>query len=203
MSSLHSGQWRCLRGRSGYSVALVAAVAVLLIPIAPGAQENPDFLVPDVDLQSDDLLMAEVIEARVTFVDPTGVGAETALQIGAPYQTLADLERVTVMPEDAMGGSKTAATQPGAKTPASLNVRATPGQPITILVDDIVAADGFSLADFRCNYNAGSEVPCDGSGYSEITVVNGTLLVGATLIAEGNGLSGGADSSFAVTISYQ
>ena len=89
------------------------------------------------------------------------------------------------------------------QAPASLNVTATPGQAISILVDAVDSGAGYSLADFRCKYDAGSDTVCDGPGYSEISVASGTLLVGVTLVGQGNAVAGAADGSFDVTISYQ
>jgi hypothetical protein len=71
-------------------------------------------------------------------------------------------------------------------------------------VDEVESGAGYSLSDFRCNYNAGNDEACDGPGYTETTVANGILLVGATLTGHGNRLaSGAAEGSFAVTVSYQ
>lgn len=206
MSSVGFGQWRCSGGRSRSLRALIAAAAVLLSPAAPFAQDNEGFVIPDIDQLSDALLMAEQAEvaARVTFVAPTGIAEVNALQIGAPNGNLADSEPVTIGTDDAIGGAKTAAAvQPGTKTAANLNVTSAPGQAITIQVGDVVATDGYTLANFRCNYNASSDRACDGQGFSEITVASGTLMVGATLVAERNGAAGPFDGSFAVTISYQ
>lgn len=201
MSMSTTGQWRCFSARSASRRALVLAVAVLLAPAAPVAQDNLDIIVPD--LESEALLMAELAEARVTFVNPTGIGEINDLQIGTSNQDLLFSSRITVPPDDGLGGAKVADVKPGMQTAASLSVKAAPGQPITIYVDEVNAGDGYSLADFRCNYNAGDDVACDGDGFSEVSVESGTLLVGATLSATGNGLSGPVDGSFDITISYQ
>ncbi len=201
MSRLKTGQWRCFYARSGSMRVLTLAVAVLLAPAAPVAQDNPDIVVPD--LGSEALLMAELADAKVTFVNPTGIGEINDLQIGASNQDFLFSSRITVPPNDSLGGAKVADVKPGMQTAASLSVKAAPGQPITIYVDEVSAGDGYSLEDFRCNYNAGDDVACDGEGFSEVSVESGTLLVGATLTATGNGLSGPVDGSFDITISYQ
>ena len=59
-----------------------AAVWILLAPAAAITQDSPDFFVPDLD--SDVLLMAELVEATVTFVEPTGIGAVNDLQFSNP-----------------------------------------------------------------------------------------------------------------------
>lgn len=203
MSSIHSGQWRCFPERSASLRALILSVTVLTTPAALVAQDSQDFILPDLDLGSEALLMAELAEAEVTFINPTGVGKINDLQIGTSDQDLLFSNRITVPPEDGFGGSKVADVEPSVKTAASLSVKAAPGQPITIYVDEVNAGDGYFLEDFRCNYNAGNDVACDGSGFSEVSVASGTLLVGATLKASGNNVTVPGNGSFDITISYQ
>lgn len=203
MSSLQLGQWRCLRGRPG-SAALIAAVWILLAPAVATTQDSQDFILPDLD--SDLLLMAEVVEvpAQVTFVEPTAIGAISDLKIGVPGQNLTAVSTVTVAPDSAQGGSKRDAREKDIpQTAASLTVASAPGQPITIAIDEVVAGEGISLADFRCNYNARGDTACDGHGYSETSVAKGTLMVGVTLIGQSQAMVGSANGSFDVTISYQ
>lgn len=185
--------------------ALIAAAAILFTSSAPVAQDNDEFILPDLDLGADAMLMAENVNvaAKVTFIAPTGIGADRALQIGATDTDLAFRNSVTIPAEGPAGGSKTDTTRPGTKTAASLSLRTAPGQPISIQIDDVVTAEGFALADFRCNFNAGGEMACEGAGFSGSSKASGTLLVGATLIAKGNGISGPVDGRFDVTISYQ
>lgn len=201
MSSRKSGQWRCFPGKSVFLRSLIAAVSVLFAPAAPIAQDSLEFFLPD--LESDAYLMAELVEAEVAFVDPAGISETNDLRIDASGQGLAGVVRLAVLPHSSAGGTKQATVQPGTKTAASLTVAAPPGMPITIHVDEVVAGDGYSLADFRCNYNDGSDTACDGSGLSATTVASGTLLVGATLTGNENLMAGATDGSFEVTISYQ
>lgn len=183
---------------------MTAAAWILLAPAAATTQDSQEFILPDLD--SDLLLMAEVVEvqSQVTFVEPTAIGAINDLKIGIPGQNLTAVNTVTVAPDSAEGGTK----RDGAKkdvpqTAASLSVASAPGQSITIAVDKVVAGDGISLADFRCNYNARGDTPCGGQGYSETSVAKGTLMVGVTLIGQGQAMVGSAVGSFDVTISYQ
>ena len=202
MSSLNSGQWRCLRGKSGSLPSLIVAVSAFFAPAVPIAQESPDFILPD--LEDYDHLMAELVnvKAEVTFVEPTEIGAVSALEFGSLDQNLADLESVTVAPDNTVTDPADR-VEGGPQAAASLIVTATPGTPITILVDQVVPGAGYSLADFRCNYNATSDTACDGPGYSEISVADGTLFVGVTLVGNGSAVASVADGSFDVTISYQ
>ncbi len=91
----------------------------------------------------------------------------------------------------------------GQQAAASLNITATPGQAITIHVDSVAPGAGYSLTDFRCNYNSGADANCEGTGYSGTTVASGVLLVGATLTGDGTAVAGAADGSFDVTVTYQ
>ena len=202
MSILHSGQWRCLRRRSASLPSLIFAVSAFFAPAVPIAQDSPDFILPG--LEDYDNLMADLVtvKAEVTFANPIGIGAVSALEFGSLDQNLADLESVTVAPDNTVTDPADR-VEGGPQAAASLTVAATPGMPITILVDEVVPGAGYSLTNFRCNYNTASDTACDGPGYSETSVADGTLFVGVTLIGNGNAVAGAADGSFDVTISYQ
>ena len=144
----------------------------------------------------------ETIAVRVTFVAPIAISEANALQFGSLDQNLADLESVTVAPDSAVTDPADR-VEGGPQSAASLTVTATPGQAITIHVDSVVPGAGYSLADFRCNYNAGTDAACDGAGYSETTAASATLLVGATLTGDGTAVAGAADGGFDVTVTYQ
>ena len=75
--------------------------------------------------------------------------------------------------------------------------------PKSLRCREVVPGDGYSLAEFRCNYNDGSETACDGAGLSATTVASGTVRVGATLTGNENLMAGATDGSFAITMSYQ
>jgi hypothetical protein len=182
--------------------SLKAAVWVLLAPAVAITQDNPDFILPG--LEDYDHLMADLltVKAEVTFANPIGIGAVSALEFGSLNQNLADLESVTVAPDNTVTDPADR-VEGGPQAAASLTVAATPGMPITILVDEVVPGAGYALTNFRCNYNTASDTACDGPGYSETSVADGTLFVGVTLIGNGNAAAGAADGSFAVTISYQ
>ena len=149
------------------------------------------------------------VRVQVTFVDPVGISEIRALQFGSLSQHLADQESVTVAsigtmsdPADPfMGGAKTL-VRGAPRAAANLTVKAAPRQSITILVDGASPGAGYSLTDFRCSYNGGSDTDCDGEGYSETSVTNGTLRVGATLIGDSTAAAGAANGSFDVTVIY-
>ena len=202
MSSLYSGQWCCLRRRSASLPSLIFAVSAFFAPAVAITQDSPDFILPG--LEDYDNLMADLVtvKAEVTFANPIGIGAVSALEFGSLDQNLADLESVTVAPDNTVTDPADR-VEGGPQAAASLTVAATPGMPITILVDEVVPGAGYSLTNFRCNYNTASDTACDGPGYSETSVADGTLFVGVTLIGNGNAAAGAADGSFDVTISYQ
>lgn len=177
---------------------LIVTVGALITPSAAMLQEVPDITVPDLD--SEALLMAELVEARVTFVDPFGITHDSDLKIGAPELLAAGPANLAQVTD---GGNKSAVDDLQ-QVPAQLTITAAPHQPITIVVDEVVPGAGYSLSEFRCNYNDGSDRACDGPGILETSVANGTLLVDATLTGNGTREAGGrADGRFEVTISYQ
>ena len=149
------------------------------------------------------------VPVQVTFVDPVAISEVGALQFGSLSQQLADQESVTVAsigtmsdPADAfMGGAKTV-VRGAPQASANLTVKTAPRQSITILVDGASPGAGYSLTDFRCSYNGGSDTACDGAGYTETSVASGALLVSATLIGDSTAAAGASNGSFEVTVIY-
>ncbi len=144
----------------------------------------------------------ETVPVRVTFVDPIAISETSALQFGSVDQNLATSESVSIAPDSTVTDPADR-VEAGPQAAASLTVTATPGQAITIQVDSIDPGAGYSLTDFQCSYNSGADAACDGSGYSETSTASGTLLVGATLTADGTATAGDADGSFDVIVTYQ
>ncbi len=139
---------------------------------------------------------------RVTYVEPIAISELNALEFGSLDQNLATSESVTVAPDSTVT-DPAGRVEVGPLAAASLTVSATPGRAITIRVDSVDPGAGYSLTDFRCNYNSGTDAACDGSGYSETSTASGTLNVGATLAGDGTATAGAADGSFEVTVTYQ
>lgn len=169
---------------NGQILCVTVIIMALLLPAGP-AVANP-----------------ETTLVRVTFVDPIAISEVNALQFGFLDQKLANLESVTVAPDNAVSDPANR-VEGGPQAAASLIVTASPGRPIIILVDTVVPGAGYSLANFRCNYNAGSDTACDGAGYSETSVASGTLLVGVTLTGDGAAVTGAAGGSFEIIVIYQ
>jgi hypothetical protein len=96
------------------------------------AQEFPEFILPDPDLGSEALLMAELVDAKVTFVNPTAIGAVNDLKFGLPGENLANVANVVVTPDSVAGGTKRSSVEEVPQSAASLIVAAAPGQPLTI-----------------------------------------------------------------------
>ena len=174
------------RGKSGHGWMPCVTVAAIGLSFASGVPAANPVTVP----------------VRVTFVDPIAIREVNALQFGLVDQNLANLESVTVATDSSVTDPADR-VEGGPQAAASLTVAATPGVPITILVDEVVPGAGYSLTNFRCNYNTASDTACDGPGYSETSVADGTLFVGVTLIGNGSAAAGAADGSFDVTVSYQ
>ena len=144
----------------------------------------------------------ETVPVQVTFVNPIAINEVSALQFGSVDQNFASFESVSVAPDSTVTDPADR-VEGGPQAAASLTITATPGQAITIQVDSIAPGAGYSLTDFSCNYNSGTDAACNGSGYSETSVASATLNVGATLTGDGTAVAGPADGSFEVTVVYQ
>ncbi len=142
------------------------------------------------------------VPVRVSFVEPIAISEVNALEFGSVDQNLADSESVTVAPDSTVTDPADR-VEAGPQAAASLTVTATPGRAITIQVDSVDSGAGYSLTDFHCNYNSGTDSACDGSGYPVTSATSGTLNVGATLTGDGTATAGDADGSFDVTVTYQ
>ncbi len=142
------------------------------------------------------------VPVQVTFIDPIAISETNALQFGSVDQNLASSESVSVAPDSTVTDPADR-VEGGPQAAASLTITTTPGKAITIQVDSVVAGAGYSLTDFRCNYDSGTDAACDGEGYSGTSVDSGALLVGATLTGDGTAVAGAADGSFDVTVTYQ
>jgi hypothetical protein len=145
----------------------------------------------------------ESVTVDMTFLDPLTITENNPLQFGLLDVNMANNQRVIVAPDSSvtdmqnniLGGSQAA---------ANLTVTATAAHSITILVDNVSTATGYSLDQWMCNYNgAASDSACDGSGYSETSVASTTLLIGARLTGNGLAVVGVDNSTFDVTVTYQ
>ncbi len=145
----------------------------------------------------------EPVTVGMSFLDPVTITENESLRFGLLDVNMANLETVVIAPNDFLtdaGGNVLGGTQAA----ADLTVTATASQSITILVDNVSTATGYSLENWMCNYDAaGSDSTCDGGGYSETSVASATLLIGATLKGNGNAVAGADDSTFDVTVTYQ
>ncbi len=147
----------------------------------------------------------EPVTVDMTFVDPITITENESLRFGLLDVAMANLETVVIAPNDGLtdaGGNVLGGTQAA----ADLTVAASTLMSITILVDNVSPATGYTLGTWMCNYNTGTDTPCDGAGYSETTPAastTATLLVGVTLTGNGSAVAGNDDSTFDVTVTYQ
>ena len=105
----------------------------------------------------------EPVTLDMNFLDPVTITENNPLQFGLLDVTMSNNRKVTIAPDgtvtdqfnNVLGGTQAA---------ANLTVTATASQAITILVDNVSTANGYSLGSWMCNYdNAGSDSRCDGS----------------------------------------
>jgi hypothetical protein len=145
----------------------------------------------------------EPVTVGMSFLDPVTITENASLRFGLLDVNMANLETIVIAPNDSVtdaGGNVFGGTQ-GA---ADLTVTASASQSITILVDNVSTATGYTLGTWMCNYNAaGSNSACDGAGYSETSATSAVLLIGVTLTGNGAAVAGNDDSTFDVTVTYQ
>ena len=145
----------------------------------------------------------EQVPVEVEFVSPITITEDSELNFGLLDVNLAGGETVIIAPDDSVTDASSRVVG-GVQRAADLAVGATASQAITILVDNVSAAKGYTLGTWMCNYEgAASDSACDGAGYSETTVAIGTLKVGVTLTGNGSAVVGTDDSNFDITIIYE
>ncbi|MCZ6888035.1 MAG: DUF4402 domain-containing protein [Gammaproteobacteria bacterium] len=145
----------------------------------------------------------EPVTVEVQFVAPITITENNALQYGLLDVNLALAETVIIAPDGTVtdGGNNVLG---GSQAAADLTVVATAGLAINILVDNIVANTGYTLATFICDYNGGADLACDGAGLDIASaVVSAAVRVGATLTGDGAAAVGTQNGSFDVTVIYQ
>jgi hypothetical protein len=139
----------------------------------------------------------------MSFLDPITITENNPLQFGLLDVNLGLNQRVTIAPDSTVTDTQNNVLG-GTQAAANLTVGATAAQSITILVDNVSTATGYSLDTWMCNYNgAGSDSACDGAGYTETSATSATLLIGARLTGNGNAVLGVDNSTFDVTVTYQ
>lgn len=145
----------------------------------------------------------ESVTVDMVFMDPITITEINPLQFGVLDVNLRNHKKVIIAPDGSVT-DQFGYVLGGTQAAANVTVTATASQSITILVDNVSSATGYSLGTWMCNYNgAGSDSSCDGGGYSETSVTSATLLIGATLTGNGNAVAGSDDSTFDVTVTYQ
>ncbi len=147
----------------------------------------------------------EPVTVDMNFLDPLTITENNPLQFGLLDVAMRNNERIVIAPDSSSSVTDSKNNiLGGTQAAASVTVTATASHAITILVDNVSNANGYSLGNWTCNYNnAASDSGCDGSGYTETSVTSATLLIGATLTANGTATVGTDNSSFDVTVSYQ
>jgi len=167
-------------------LAILGAAVLGLMPVTVANATNP-----------------EPVTVGMSFLDPVTITENASLRFGLLDVNMANLETIVIAPSDSVtdaGGNVFGGTQ-GA---ADLTVTASASQSITILVDNVSTATGYTLGTWMCNYDAaGSNSACDGAGYSETSATSAALLIGVTLTGNGAAVAGNDDSTFDITVTYQ
>lgn len=172
-------------GNKGFLV-MIGFAAVSLIPAYLADAANP-----------------ESVTVTMDFIDPITITEVNPLQFGLLDVNMANNDTVIIAPDSSVTDSQGNVVG-GTQAAANLTVTATTSMAITILVDNVSTANGYSLGTWMCNYNnAASDSACDGSGYSETSATSASLLIGATLTGNGSATAGPDNSTFDVTVTYQ
>ena len=145
----------------------------------------------------------ESVTVDMTFLAPITITENNPLQFGLLDVNMGNNRKVTIAPDGTVTDTN-GNVLGGTQAAADLTVTATASESITILVDNVSSATGYSLETWMCNYDAaGSDSSCDSGGYTETAVTSATLLIGATLKGNGNAVVGTDNSTFDVTVVYQ
>lgn len=172
-------------GIKGYLIIIGSAIASLM----------PSFVA--------DAANPEPVTVTMSFIDPITITEVNPLQFGSLDVNMANNDTIIIAPDGSVTDTQGNVIG-GTQAAAQLTVTASASMAITILVDNVSSANGYSLGTWMCNYDsAGTDSACDGSGYSETAVTSATLLIGATLTGNGTASAGPDNSTFDVTITYQ
>ena len=145
------------------------------------------------------------VAVEVTFVAAVTVAAPTnQLQFGLIDVLMPVSETLTIAPDNTLSGN-TGNSVGGTQGSADLDVTATSGVGINILVNNVVlpGSPDYSLGAWMCDYAGGLDAACDGGGMNTTSVASGVLRVGVTLTALGSATAGNQDATFDVTVIYQ
>ena len=145
----------------------------------------------------------EPVVVEVEWVAAITIAETNALQYGLLDVAMANGETVVIAPDGTVTDAASNVTG-GTQAAATFNTTAAPSKAITILVDSVTPGTYYTLGTFMCDYNAGTDAACDGTGMSA-TSAAGTIevRVGATLTGAGSAVAGADNGSFNLTISYQ
>ena len=147
----------------------------------------------------------EIVTVQVAFVAPISMGVEkNPLQFGSLDVAMLATETVTINTNGTFSEAPAGGVVGGVQDSAKIDALSTPGRPINILVDLVVDGGDYALTLFRCDYDGGADLPCEGGGMSETSVASPTeIRVGATLTANGGATEGDDPGSFRLTVSYE
>lgn len=144
----------------------------------------------------------ESVVAEVEFVTPVQITETNALQFGLIDEAFANLETLTIAPDDTVSGD-TGRIAGGTQAAATFDITATGSQTLSIQVSNITSNTGYSLGTFVCNYNSGTDTACQAAPYTPASAASAELRVGATMTGDGNAGAGVFNGSFDVTVVYQ
>lgn len=142
----------------------------------------------------------ETVVVEVTFVAAITIVETNALQFGLLDEAL-NTETIIIATDDGLTDAGNIVIG-GLQRAADLTITAQSGVSMNITIGDITPFLGYTLTDFKCDYELGTITACDGTGYTVTSVTTGALRVGVTLTGTNLAVAGVANGSFTVTVSY-
>jgi hypothetical protein len=143
----------------------------------------------------------ENVTAEVEFVAPITLVETNALQFGLLSTAAVNTDVVAINSASSVTDTSSLVLG-GSQSAAAITVTAAASSTIDIVVSNIVNGTGYALGTFVCNYNGTGETGCS-SSMSVTAAASASLLIGATLTADGNDVAGAANGSFDVVVTYQ
>jgi hypothetical protein len=146
----------------------------------------------------------EQVPVEVEWVSAITIGENNPLQFGMLDLAIAASETVTINTDDSYSESTANTVVGGTQAAADLTITAAASTPITILVDNVAAANYYTLGTWLCSYDGLADQPCDVAyNLTSKAAASASLEIGATLTTGGSAVAGADDTTFDVTVTYQ
>ena len=146
----------------------------------------------------------EPVAVDVEWVAAIVVAENFHLQFGLLDVGTAAGQTVTINTNDTYSESTANTVVGGTQLAADLTITVADATPMTILVDNVGVGTYYTLGTWLCNYAAGGDNACDGTGYDvNSSGASGNVEIGAILTVVGTPTAIVDNVTFDVTVTYQ